>query len=47
MVSGIPHVVLIDRGNKVRLIRTGSGEQTALEVEKMIETCLAESKADF
>jgi thiol-disulfide isomerase/thioredoxin/regulation of enolase protein 1 (concanavalin A-like superfamily) len=47
VVSGIPHVVLIDRGNKVRLIRTGSGEQTALEVEKMIETCLAESKADF
>jgi thiol-disulfide isomerase/thioredoxin len=44
-VSGIPHVVLIDRAGKVRLFRIGSGEQNAKDVETMIEALLAESPA--
>lgn len=42
-VSGIPHVVLIDRQGIVRLVRVGSGEQNAKEVEAMIQTLLSES----
>ena len=39
-VTGIPHVVLIDREGKIRLIRVGSGEQNAKEVEEMIQKLL-------
>jgi thiol-disulfide isomerase/thioredoxin len=43
MVSGIPHVVIIDRSGKVRLFRIGSGEQNAVDLKQAIEECLAES----
>jgi thiol-disulfide isomerase/thioredoxin len=36
-VTGIPHVVLIDRDGKVRLIRVGSGEANAKALHEMIE----------
>jgi len=36
-VSGIPHVVVIDRSGVIRLIRVGSGEKNAHDIEKMIE----------
>ncbi len=45
-VSGIPHVVLIDRQGKVRLYRIGSGEKNAQDVQAMIETLLAEGGAN-
>jgi thiol-disulfide isomerase/thioredoxin len=40
-VSGIPHVVLIDRQGKVRLIRVGSGEANAKEIGEMLEKLIA------
>jgi thiol-disulfide isomerase/thioredoxin len=43
LISGIPHVVLIDRAGKVRLHRVGSGEQNARDLEHAIEECLKES----
>lgn len=43
LVSGIPHVVLIDRQGKVRLFRIGSGEANAADLKKAIEESLAES----
>jgi thiol-disulfide isomerase/thioredoxin len=42
-VSGIPHVVVIDRQGKVRLFRIGSGEANAADLKKAIEESLAES----
>lgn len=36
-VSGIPHVVVIDRNGIIRLIKVGSGEKNAKEIEKTIE----------
>ncbi len=39
-VTGIPQVVLIDRKGKVRLIRVGSGEKNAHDVEAMLEKLL-------
>ena len=39
-VSGIPHVVLIDREGKIRLMRVGSGEQNAADVQEMLEKVL-------
>ena len=39
-VTSIPHVVLIDREGKVRLIRVGSEKQNAKEVEEMIQKLL-------
>lgn len=36
-VSGIPHVVVVDRNGIIRLIRVGSGEKNAKEIEKTIE----------
>ncbi len=36
-VTSIPHVVLIDRDGKVRLIRVGSGEANAKALHEMIE----------
>jgi len=41
-VTGIPQVVLIDKKGLVRMIRVGSGEQNARDLEKMIEQLLAE-----
>ncbi len=41
-VTGIPHVVLIDREGKIRLFRVGSGEKNANDIHAMIETLLAE-----
>ena len=43
LVSGIPHVVLIDRQGKVRLFRIGSGEANAADLKKAIQESLAES----
>lgn len=42
VVSGIPHVVLIDRQGKVRLFKIGSGEANAHAIEEAIKECLAE-----
>lgn len=39
-VTGIPHVVLIDREGKIRLMRVGSGENNAKDVEAMIQKLL-------
>jgi thiol-disulfide isomerase/thioredoxin len=36
VVSGIPHVVVIDREGKVQLVRVGAGGQTAHEIEEKI-----------
>ncbi|MBW3598945.1 MAG: redoxin family protein [Planctomycetes bacterium] len=43
-VSGIPHVVLLDREGKVRLYRIGSGEQNAKDIEAEIKKLLAEGR---
>jgi len=40
-VSGIPQMVLIDREGKVRMIRVGSGEANAHDLEALIEELLA------
>ncbi len=40
-VSGIPHVVLIDREGKIQLLRVGSGEKNAKDVAEMIEKLIA------
>jgi thiol-disulfide isomerase/thioredoxin len=42
-VTGIPHVVVIDREGKIRLIRVGSGDKNAQEVEAMIASLVGES----
>ncbi|MGD9648048.1 MAG: redoxin domain-containing protein [Pirellulales bacterium] len=39
-VSGIPQMVLIDRTGKVRMIRVGSGEANARDLETLIEELL-------
>ena len=39
-VYGIPQAVLIDKEGKVQLIRTGSGENNAKEIEAKIQTLL-------
>ncbi len=41
-VAGIPHVVLIDRAGKIRLIKVGAGESNAKEISAMIEKLIAE-----
>jgi len=41
-VSGIPEVVVIDRQGKVRLIRVGSGEPNAKDIEAMLEKLVGE-----
>ena len=41
-VRGIPEVVLIDRKGNVRMVKVGSGEENAKELEKMIKELLAE-----
>jgi thiol-disulfide isomerase/thioredoxin len=44
-VTGIPHVVVIDREGKVRLIRVGSGEKNAQDIEAMIEELIGDAPA--
>lgn len=44
VVSGIPHVVLVDREGKIRLFRIGSGEANATAIKEMIEELIAEGK---
>jgi len=44
-VTGIPHVVLIDQKGKIRLMRVGSGEQNAKDVEAMIKKLLGPDAA--
>lgn len=39
-VSGIPHVVVIDREGKVRLIRVGSGDKNAKDIGEILEKLL-------
>lgn len=41
-VTGIPHVVLIDRHGKIRLIKVGAGPDTAKEIEAMLETLIGD-----
>jgi len=41
-VTGIPQAVLIDRKGVVRMIRVGSGEKNAKDLEGLIETLLKE-----
>lgn len=41
-VTGIPHVVVIDRAGKVRLMRVGSGEANAKAIGEMLEKLLSE-----
>lgn len=41
-VSGIPQAVVIDRQGKIRLIRVGSGESNAKDIENMIEKLIEE-----
>lgn len=43
-VSGIPHAVLIDRKGVIRMIKVGSGEENARELEAMIKQLLAEKE---
>ena len=40
-VTGIPHVVLIDREGKVRLVKVGAGESNAKEIGAMIAELIA------
>ncbi len=40
-VGGIPHVVVIDREGKVRLIRVGSGEKNARDISELLEKLIA------
>jgi thiol-disulfide isomerase/thioredoxin len=44
-VTGIPQVVVIDRKGKVRLIRVGSGEKNAHDVEAMLEKLIGAKTA--
>jgi thiol-disulfide isomerase/thioredoxin len=39
-VTGIPHVVIIDREGKVRLMKVGSGEANAKEIAALLEELL-------
>ena len=41
-VTGIPHVVLIDRKGNVQMVKVGSGPQNAIALEAKIKELLAE-----
>ncbi|MFT4586283.1 MAG: thiol-disulfide isomerase/thioredoxin [Candidatus Binatia bacterium] len=41
-VSGIPHVVIIDRKGKIRLMKVGSGPDSAKAIEAMIKKLIKE-----
>lgn len=40
-VTGIPHVVLVDQNGKIALMRVGSGEQNATDIEEKIKELLS------
>ncbi|MEX2175700.1 MAG: TlpA disulfide reductase family protein [Pirellulaceae bacterium] len=40
-VSGIPHVVILDREGKIRMIRVGSGKQNAQDIDALLAELLA------
>lgn len=40
-VSGIPHVVVIDREGKVRMMKVGSGEENARAIGELLEKLIA------
>ena len=42
LVTGIPHVALLDKQGVVRLVKIGSGGKNAEEIEAMVKTLLAE-----
>ena len=44
-VTGIPHVVIIDQEGKIRMMKVGSGEQNAKELDAMLESLLAKTPA--
>lgn len=39
-VTGIPHAVVIDKKGKIRMIRVGSGEKNAKDIENLLEELL-------
>jgi thiol-disulfide isomerase/thioredoxin len=39
-VSGIPHVVVLDKEGKIRMIRVGSGKQNAEDIDKLLAELL-------
>ncbi len=41
-VTGVPHVCLIDRSGYIRLIKIGSNEKNAHDIEAMIQRLLSE-----
>lgn len=41
-VTGIPHVVLIDKKGKIRLVKVGGNDKNAAEIEEKIKELLAE-----
>lgn len=43
MVSGIPHVALIDRAGKLKMFRIGAGDKNAQDIEEAIKEALAAS----
>jgi thiol-disulfide isomerase/thioredoxin len=44
-VTGIPHVVVIDQQGKIRLMRVGSGDANAKDIEELLEKLLAGAPA--
>jgi thiol-disulfide isomerase/thioredoxin len=42
LVTGIPHAVLIDKMGKIRMVKIGSGEKNAEDIESMVQKLLAE-----
>jgi thiol-disulfide isomerase/thioredoxin len=42
LVTGIPHVALLDKKGMVRLVKIGSGSKNAEEIEAMVKTLLEE-----
>lgn len=42
LVTGIPHAVLIDKLGKIRMVKIGSGEKNAEDIESMVRQLLAE-----
>ena len=44
-VTGIPHVVLVDQKGKIALMRVGSGEQNAKDIEEKIKELLTPTDA--
>ena len=46
VVRGIPHIVVIDQEGKVRLVKVGAQEESAKDIEGMIEKLLAKGSAE-